>query len=305
MKINYIARLDPYDPNVTGGGEAIMRELLRWGTKPPFGPVEKLSIVTPSTIHKYDEEADLNILCDVLNLPKSSEGFSVDFLDRVIQKPYVKFDNAYVDICKEDYLPCYWDYPKECREACHPFSKRLYAGAIKCFFLSPLHREQVMKKVELLLPNTFVIRPTINTDMFKHENTGERDIDYLYVAPLVEAKGIENVLQYLEENDAEPARCVFIGACPGTVNPTEFGMQWIERAPYDQLPEIMNQAKCLIHLPSWPEPMGRIVIEAALCGCHLIVNENVGAASFDFELSDPDNYKGSIEEFWEQIKAVL
>ena len=296
MKINYIARLDPYNPSVTGGGEAIMRELMS------FEHNNYISVVTPDKIHVYDESADLNIFCDVFNLP-NSPGFPEDFLDKAMTKPYVKFDNAYVDICKEDYLPCYWDYPQECEKACQPLAEKLYSGAMKCFFLSPLHRDQVMRKLECTLV-PYVIRPTIDAEMFKHENKEVREIDYLYVAPLVEAKGIENVLEYLDENGAEANRCVFIGACPSNVNPTELGMQWAERVPYEELPEIMNQAKCLIHLPEWPEPMGRIVIEAALCGCNLVVNENVGAASFDFELSDPDNYKDSIKEFWDEITKL-
>lgn len=48
MKINYVARINPFNENCTGGGEAVMSELLRFGTG-PFGCVTRLAIVTPDS----------------------------------------------------------------------------------------------------------------------------------------------------------------------------------------------------------------------------------------------------------------
>ena len=74
--------------------------------------------------------------------------------------------------------------------------------------------------------------------------------------------------------------------------------------PYEEMPEYFNRAINFIYLPRWPEPQGRVVIEAALCGCNLIVNENVGATSFDFNIAEKQNLVGAIDEFWEYITSI-
>jgi hypothetical protein len=66
----------------------------------------------------------------------------------------------------------------------------------------------------------------------------------------------------------------------------------------------MNRAKNFVFLPRWPEPQGRVVIEAALCGCNLITNDHVGATSFPFDISDSSNFQNATEEFWEAIEGL-
>jgi hypothetical protein len=67
----------------------------------------------------------------------------------------------------------------------------------------------------------------------------------------------------------------------------------------------MNRAKNFVFLPRWPEPQGRVVVEAALSGCKLIVNENVGAMSFPFDIANPENMKDSKRIFWEELEAAV
>ena len=78
----------------------------------------------------------------------------------------------------------------------------------------------------------------------------------------------------------------------------------IEHVDNSELGKYLNRSKHFVHLPSWKEPMGRTVIEAALCGCKIIFNENVGACSFDFDISDPANIDGSATEFWQKLKTL-
>jgi hypothetical protein len=67
----------------------------------------------------------------------------------------------------------------------------------------------------------------------------------------------------------------------------------------------MNRAKNFVFLPRWPEPQGRVVSEAALCGCNIIGNENVGALSLGIDLSDPRNYGKEEEKFWMALEGLL
>jgi hypothetical protein len=66
----------------------------------------------------------------------------------------------------------------------------------------------------------------------------------------------------------------------------------------------MNRAKHFVFLPRWPEPQGRVVTEAALCGCQLITNQNVGATSFPFDIANPANFAGANDEFWDAIEKI-
>ena len=55
-------------------------------------------------------------------------------------------------------------------------------------------------------------------------------------------------------------------------------------------------------MPNWKEASARTVVEAAMCGCKLIVNENVGACSFG--LADLDNPEHSITSYKYLIEAI-
>jgi hypothetical protein len=59
-----------------------------------------------------------------------------------------------------------------------------------------------------------------------------------------------------------------------------------EKTP-SQLSEIYNRTQKFVHIPKWQEPSARTVVEAALCGCELILNENVGVLSFGYDIRDP------------------
>ena len=96
---------------------------------------------------------------------------------------------------------------------------------------------------------------------------------------------------------------IFILLCAPGIN-IDFG-NYLGPVPYDQVPIYMNRAKNFVFLPRWPEPQGRVVAEAALCGCNIIGNENVGALSFGADLTDPSYYKGVEDAFWKKVESLI
>jgi hypothetical protein len=70
------------------------------------------------------------------------------------------------------------------------------------------------------------------------------------------------------------------------------------------MPEIYNRAQKFVFLPRWPEPQGRVVIEAALCGCELETNDLVGALGFDQLPQDPALCDGAAAEWWDRIEEL-
>ena len=161
-----------------------------------------------------------------------------------------------------------------------------------------MHRDISLRILSLPnSPPSYVLKPTVDKSRFFNQNL-ERDIEYLFVGVIGEAKGLENMRERFAKSDIHFAGSLFPGA------KLDFGT-YHGTVLYDQVPILMNRAKNFVFLPRWPEPQGRVVIEAALCGCNLIVNENVGACSFPFDISNPQNFDNPTQEFWDEIEKVL
>jgi glycosyltransferase involved in cell wall biosynthesis len=137
----------------------------------------------------------------------------------------------------------------------------------------------------------------IDTKVFFNERR-ERDIDYLFVGVLGEAKGLSAMRERFGQTDIH-----LIGRCTPGVKP-DFG-RYLGHVSYEEVPRYMNRAKNFVFLPRWPEPQGRVVAEAALCGCRIIGNENVGALSFDVDLADPHSYVGVEDKFWVALEGLV
>jgi hypothetical protein len=70
------------------------------------------------------------------------------------------------------------------------------------------------------------------------------------------------------------------------------------------MPALFNRAESFVFLPRWPEPQGRVVIEAALCGCGLETNDSVGALSFSQPPDEPALCEGAADEWWDHVERL-
>ncbi len=315
MNINYVAYLDPF--HFSGGGEMIMRDLLEYAINDKY----KINITSIKPFQKnYDPNADLTILCDIFNEPKSWKKMDNNFIEDIIQNmKYIHFDNSYVDSCDLDYLPCngYSEiqcnhksifnlesnvrrktFTKKCFHA-KDLIQKMYKKSICNVFLSPLHYRKISSMLKIESRPYFILKPTVDTNKFFNMNL-IRDIDYIFAGVISEAKGVENLKKYFEGTNK---RLMMLGKnIYGTKLPFA---EYIGFIPYDEIPKYFNRAKNFIYLPRWPEAQGRVVVEAALCGCNLITNENVGATSFNFDISDKNNVQNAVNEFWNYINNFL
>jgi len=314
MRINYIAYLDPFKFN--GGGEMIMNSLLSYAKSLDY----EIFITTMSPKqNNYIDDADITILCDVFNSPSSFSKFDRNFLNRIIAKgQYFHFDNSYVDTCNLDYLPCNGfsginceyksmfeiksnikrrEVTTKCFQA-NIIVESLYKNSLSNIFLSPLHYQKVSKMMGIEDKENFILRPTVDTTMF-YDRGEERDIDYIFAGAISEAKGVGNLIEYFKGTDK---KVVMIGK--NIYGEKLDFAEYIGFIPYEEMPKYFNRAKNFIYLPRWPEPQGRVVVEAALCGCNLITNDNIGATSFDFDIGNQDNLRDSEQEFWNYIIGI-
>jgi glycosyltransferase involved in cell wall biosynthesis len=319
MNFNFISYLNPF--KYSGGGETVNKKLLEYGTR--RGHTFNFTSAK-NRIHNYKPEADMDILVDVFNFPHTLKSggnwisLEKSFIQRVVQtRPFVHLSHAYVDVCNLGYLPCSGvaenpcpskssfslsgsmirqEFSKSCF-AQYDLVQDLFKNSLANIFVSPLHREITEKVLGFpLFESSIILKPIISTSDFVNKNQ-TRDIEYLFVGVISEAKGISNLRNGFRDKNIVLA---------GKIHPSttlDFGT-YIGEVPYSEMPSLMNRAVNFVYLPRWPEPQGRVVIEAALSGCNLITNENVGATSFPFDIADPNNLQKAEEEFWTSLEGV-
>lgn len=319
MKIDCLSYFNPL--KYGGGGEMITRALIEEGRR--RGHTIRLRSVRPG-VDEGIGQADLYWLVDVFNFPQTlkSRGAWLRFPHGLLEDiaanhPFIHMSNAYVDVCNLGHLPCsgralaqcayksplrlirnlaLHDFGQQCF-ALDPLVRKLFARSSLNVYLSPLHQQTI----EGILGDArgqaaFVLKPMIDSKVF-YDQKRERDIDYLFVGVIGEAKGLAAMRERFRD-----ANIHFVGKlAPGET--LDFGIHH-GSVPYSEIPHFMNRAKHFVFLPRWPEPQGRVVTEAALCGCKLITNQNVGATSFPFDIANPANFAGAADDFWDAIEHI-
>ena len=317
MRINLYSFLDPFVYG--GGGEQIVRQLVVQGRE--HGHDIRVMSVRPNRGRdQLHASPDLVIVNDVFNHGHSWKslgawrGFAPGLLQEIVQDGrFIHMNNAYVDVCNLPYMPCSGQRQGGCDHksdlswarqlllrdgsgdcfAARQLVAQLHTRSLVDVFLSPLHLRMAEQVLGTKLPQGWVLPPLIDTKVFSNGGR-ERDIDYLFVGVIGEAKGLAEIRQRFGDKNI-----TLVGRCaPGAV--VDFGTH-VPHVPYDQVPVWMNRAKHFVFLPRWPEPQGRVVCEAALCGCTIIGNDRVGALSFDFDLADPSRYQQPDGGFWARV----
>ena len=319
MKIDCLSYFNPL--RYGGGGEMITRGLIEAGRR--RGHTIRLRSVRPG-VDEGTGTADLYWLVDVFNFPQTlkSRGAWLRFPPALLEyiaanRRFVHMSNAYVDVCNLGHLPCSGhtqdrchykspthlihnlalrDFGQQCF-AVDPLVRKLFALSSLNVYLSPLHQ----RTIEGILgyprgQASFVLKPMIDGALFYNQHR-ERDIDYLFVGVIGEAKGLAAMRERFRHADIH-----FIGKI-GPGEKLDFGT-YHGSVTYAEIPNFMNRARHFVFLPRWPEPQGRVVTEAALCGCQLITNQNVGATSFPFDIANPANFAGANDEFWDAIEKI-
>lgn len=309
LKINFISQIDPY--RATGGGEMMNRGLIEAGRR--WGHQIRVTAAYPTPVSDRFSRPDLVIMADVHNQPSARTRLDATLIENVIESSaYIHLDNAYVDVCDLPYLPCGGDSDgRNCphkrslrvqakrllkRRGClAAITRRMYENARLNVFVSGLHRRTVAGILGKETVGKFLDTPPVIDVKAFVDYGNERDINNLYVGALSNAKGLDALRERFGDD------ITLIGPSPAG-KPPVFG-NWLGQLPHEEIPAFMNRARNFVFLPRWPEPCGRVVIEAALCGCHLITNKNVGALDFIGECGRGGADAPAV--FWRQAVACL
>jgi glycosyltransferase involved in cell wall biosynthesis len=291
-KVVWLQDIDPFVSNT--GGELNDKAKIIAGIRRGYD----IEVVTPHNFsQKIIDSADLIVLSNTSMFTQEQLKFT---------KPYVIYHHDYMYVCK---WRLYFSEEERCK-SCVEWRRNLIRGASLNLFLSPLHRQAHQAVVpEIGLSNSVCIPSSVDTEHFKPITPTERN-GVLYVGVIDEFKGISNVLLYASERGL---KVDFYGYDQNNVLcdriETE-GHKIIGPVDYFNLPELYSKYEYAIHLPQQSEPYGRFLVEAYLCGCKIITNQNNGAWSYPFmkgnnkeEIRHTLSY--SSIAFWEEIESKV
>ncbi len=279
---NFYCIINPFKrEGFQGGGPETYRQIIQNLKECGYG----VNLITPHDEFKDPDKANLNIIQDGWNDPEGSKWFECDQLIAIRESntPYIVSECALTACSTKPYCMVGESiiYEDGLTKITKPFFER--AKVVLC--TSPLHLETIQKCLNTHLTNGYCYLQEVNTDLFKNLQL-ERVIEYLYSGACNWYKGFDRVYEQY----------------------TDKGLR-IVGPPYkvidhDMMTHIYNITKTLVHLPRCIESFGRGVAEALLCGCEVIVNENVGAMSYKEDLSNPETYKQSKQKFKEMINEL-
>jgi glycosyltransferase involved in cell wall biosynthesis len=305
LKIAWLSYLDAHA--FSGGGELHQRAMIDAGRarghtiiQAPFLRGRAQRALRRTQLHrglKVEWDADAFVLADIRNAPALRERFPEEVVRRALRtgRAFV-LQTAWVDVCPFD-VPCEGD-PTRCVPGCdRAWARELYSHACGAIFVSPLHRRTVASVVGMSLPDAQIfMRPTVDVDRFYPRNE-LRDIDVLYVGTINEAKGYSSLMEKFGAD-----RLTFVGR---NLLGKPIEGRYLGFVPRDELPTVYNRARTFAHFPSWVEPMGLGVAEAALCGCEIVTNERVGITTYpDEDWRDPRVVRGNPDRFWDELEAA-
>ncbi len=161
--------------------------------------------------------------------------------------------------------------------------------ALKCCHLIAISKyvQQLLKQQNhesIIIPNILDTKP-FETEKKKHINTIKPDtqpLNFLYLGSLIESKGPQIILQSLKDINNTSYHLDIYG---NGIIKTQL-QQYITKhnlnatihphVTYEQIPSIYQNGDIILFPSIWPEPFGRIPIEAHASG-KIVIASNIGA----------------------------
>jgi glycosyltransferase involved in cell wall biosynthesis len=266
-----------------GGAQRTTHELI--GSS-PFD----IALLTPIKIDAHDLDG-----FDVL-IVSNCKFFTTEQLTRVIQhRCTVKFERDFYNLAQPGH---------------EVYRKAIFERSAGNVFLSPLHYarfKQLHPDIQWDDGKVRIHHVPVDVSRFNPQGKTREDV-YTFVGSLVAHKGMDNLVLFANQyptvrvkvyGRGTPESTAALEGCPN--------IELLGVASYDDMPDIYNRSARFLFLPSEVEPFGRVAAEARLCGCEMLINDNVGAASHDwfFDYSRLfEKMRTASQTFWELILDI-
>jgi len=260
-----------------GGAETSNRCVVAVGESLGFDIVG----VTPQNFHREVlEECDVAIVNNFFQFEHRQMAAILSVLWEK-KKPYVKYEHDSREIGRPD------------------FSKRLFGESVLNVFLSPAHLENHKAKLGV---DGITLPLAIQTEMFRPVSGVERDPKKaLVVGGWVRGgKVARSIVRYIEDHP----ELSFVSV--GFDLPRASS---VPHRPLKDMPGLYSSAGWLVHLPDMVCAGERVIFEAALCGCRIMMNDKVGHKSWNRDLSDTDGLRDWLRQapfdFWKAVENAV
>jgi len=242
-----------------------------------------IDIITKDDTPGYDY--DLYILNNIRYI-------NIDFLNEIIyKKNYIRWEH--------DYWVC----------GAYKHDKKftgILENSLLNLFMSKRHIAECEKDIDFKIPNKNYVVSPIDTDLFFIDKKIKKDKNLVVWTghDKPDNKGFETVMQYAK---ASPKLKFKMFGIFKEEHDLPDNVEIIGEVDQPIFARSLQKAQYLMAVPNWIEPSGRSVLEGLLCGCDLIVNDNIGVLSEKIDFND---YKKIVElahsedRFWNMVEKI-
>ncbi|MCK9597702.1 MAG: hypothetical protein M0R06_01600 [Sphaerochaeta sp.] len=198
--------------------------------------------------------------------------------------PYVKYEHDHRELGRVD------------------FARPLFQRSRFNVFLSPMHMDNHVKALGC---DGICLPLAIETNRFTNTNDGRVEGTAL-VCNVRHFKKWTNLQRYVDEH---PNIRFTVMTNDRMTSIRGDNVSLTKMVDHAEMPAIYNRYEFLVHLLDGLGAGERVVLEAALCGCKVVVNEGVGHASWGKDLVDSNDLREWLNdapyEFWNKVNEVI
>ena len=258
------------DSSIRGGAEISNELVIKVGVDCGFS----IFVVTPKAANLRSdlERSDLVIFNNIWAFDPSKMKIIDEFISRGA-RPYVKYEHDHRELNRPE------------------FSKKLFANSILNVFLSPIHLEnyrQVLGCGGICLPLA------IDVDLFHLIPSVERKANTALICNVRNFKLWKNLQSYVTAHPEIAFTVLSNGGAPVYGDNVRISPM----VPYEKMPEVYSAYQYLVHLLDGWGANERVIWEAALCGCEIVMNKMVGARSWGSEGFNVNLTSGIVIREW-------
>ena len=205
--------------------------------------------------------------------------FHLDIIMEAIRTvPYIKYEHDYDGLGNLVQTDSARDgFPREF------YGEKIYGGAALNVFQSPDHKRAY---ADSFGTDGICMPPMIDVDFFKADGVERRPNTALVVVP--GKCRAESIQEYVQQHP-------------------DIKVDLLQRVPHEQIPALYAQYEYFLYLPYRKFPCDRVTFEAALCGCKLVINENVETWGLDLSNSDSlrEWLRAAPYVFWKEVEKII
>ena len=228
--------------------------------KPLFATIESYPALCPKGDRLYHGNSECTISCTLFKFITCQHNSSE--IGKMKNKIYLKKNPLFLSYAYHHYQKL-----KKALPHCQLI-------AISSYVQTLLQKQGVSSTV---IPNSLDLTPFLKSEKNKRVTKNSK-IKILYLGSFLKSKGLHILLEALQNTDFH---CDLYGSGPLELELKEYIQKYNLDAtihapvPYDKIPTLYQDADIVIFPSIWPEPFGRIAIEAIASGTYLIAS-NIG-----------------------------